>query len=782
VYDIGEVNGHHFLSMEYIKGEELSSLLRRIGRLPTDKSIQIARQICAGLAAAHESGVLHRDLKPSNILIDDGGNARITDFGLAGLAEEFREDEISSGTPAYMAPEQLEGKSVTVRSDIYSLGLVLYELFTGQRAFEAENLRELISLRRSDATPTTPREIVKDLDPVIERVIDRCMQKDPSLRPATALQVAAALPGGDPLAAALAAGETPSPEMVAAAPKKGTLRPAYAAGLLASLVLFLGLSMFLGKRVAVHGLVPLTKSPEVLKEQAAQFAKSFGYTNAPADEALGFRFDADYYPYLQARTNSMNAWSALKSAQPPLIHFWYRQSPLPLMPYDTQVSQGDPPQLVAGMVLLELDTDGRLFYLNAVPDAVVVAPSAQPAILLEPTGRTPDDDETFKALFKAAGLDINQFQPATSEWTPPHAYDKRRAWTGVYPAFPETPIRIEAAAYQGKPVYFEIISPWTKQELARVRSAGQRIFTWILLVVFFIIMALAAVLALRNLRLGRGDRRGAFRVALLLFILRMVHWAFTTHHLPSTEELILLIAGLQSALFWGCFIGLLYLALEPYLRHRWPQRTISWNRLLAGDLRDPLVGRDFLIGSTLGALGILLLYLRLMIPKVLGFYPGMPELSEGFDSSLVGVSSFMRMLMDQLSASMVQAFMLVFLMLFLSLLFRRDWAGAIGGFLLMATLLISGSLGNLHWIGLGLDLLCASLFVVCAMRFGPLAFMSFLVTFHLWVFFPITTDLSAWYATVFIADLVVLLALAVYSYYISLGGQSPFGFKLLAED
>src|SRR6266480_3597079 len=115
VYDIGEIDGRHFLSMEYIKGEELSSLLRRIGRLPQDKAIQLARQICAGLAAAHDTGVMHRDLKPANVMIDEHGNARITDFGLAGLAEEFQKDELAAGTPAYMAPEQLEGKEQTGR-------------------------------------------------------------------------------------------------------------------------------------------------------------------------------------------------------------------------------------------------------------------------------------------------------------------------------------------------------------------------------------------------------------------------------------------------------------------------------------------------------------------------------------------------------------------------------------------------------------------------------------------------------------------------------------------
>ncbi|MDQ3817891.1 MAG: serine/threonine protein kinase, partial [Acidobacteriota bacterium] len=270
VYDIGEVAGHHFLSMEFIKGEELSSLIRRIGRLPADKAVEVARQICAGLAAAHDMNVLHRDLKPSNVMIDADGNARITDFGLAGLAEEIRSDEVGAGTPAYMAPEQLEGREVTTRSDIYSLGLVLYELFTGKRAFEARTLDELMRLRRSDTTPTTPSSLVKDIDPLVERVILRCLEKDPNTRPSSALQVAAALPGGDPLQAALAAGETPSPEMVAAAPKEGSLRPAIAVSLLASFLVCLAFVILLSGKALLHRQVPLEKSPEVLRERARE--------------------------------------------------------------------------------------------------------------------------------------------------------------------------------------------------------------------------------------------------------------------------------------------------------------------------------------------------------------------------------------------------------------------------------------------------------------------------------------------------------------------------------
>ncbi|SPE32582.1 putative Calcium/calmodulin-dependent protein kinase [Candidatus Sulfopaludibacter sp. SbA3] len=146
VYDIGQIEGLHFISMEYVDGEDLSSLLRRIGHLPADKAVEIARRLCAGLAAAHERNVLHRDLKPANVMVDSRGQVIIMDFGLAGLAEHLQAD-VRSGTPAYMSPEQLAGTGVTVQSDLYALGLVLYELFTGKRAFEASSLVELMEMR-----------------------------------------------------------------------------------------------------------------------------------------------------------------------------------------------------------------------------------------------------------------------------------------------------------------------------------------------------------------------------------------------------------------------------------------------------------------------------------------------------------------------------------------------------------------------------------------------------------------------------------------------------------
>ena len=149
VFDIGDINGKHYLSMEFIDGDDLSQLLRRIGRLPSDKAAEISRQICFGLHAIHEAGILHRDLKPANIIIDSNGKARITDFGIAGFEEDVQGAESRVGTPAYMSPEQITGKEVTTRSDIYSLGLLLYEIYTGKQAIQADSFEELLEKQKT---------------------------------------------------------------------------------------------------------------------------------------------------------------------------------------------------------------------------------------------------------------------------------------------------------------------------------------------------------------------------------------------------------------------------------------------------------------------------------------------------------------------------------------------------------------------------------------------------------------------------------------------------------
>ncbi|MCU1237610.1 MAG: serine/threonine protein kinase, partial [Candidatus Solibacter sp.] len=188
VYDIGEVEGMPFISMEYVDGEDLASLLMRIGRLPGDKAVETARKLCAGLAAAHDRGVIHRDLKPQNIMMNRRGEVVIMDFGLAAIADQLSGAEARNGTPAYMSPEQLKGAGVTSKSDLYSLGLVLYEIFTGRKPFDAKNVQQLIDMQES-AHLTSMTSVAADIDPTVEKVIRRCLEPDPVKRPSTALAV-----------------------------------------------------------------------------------------------------------------------------------------------------------------------------------------------------------------------------------------------------------------------------------------------------------------------------------------------------------------------------------------------------------------------------------------------------------------------------------------------------------------------------------------------------------------------------------------------------------------
>lgn len=782
------VSSHHFLSMEYIKGEELSSFMRRIGRLPPDKALQIARQICAGLAAAHDVGVLHRDLKPSNIMIDGDGNARITDFGLAGLTEEFRDDEMGAGTPAYMSPEQLQRQPVTVRSDIYSLGLVLYELFTGKRAFDAPTLGELMRLRRSDTTPTTPSEIVKDIDPLVERLIDRCLQKNPAQRPASALQVAAALPGGDPIAAALAAGETPSPEMVAAAPKEGALRPAVALACLAAVVLTLLFLMIFSSKTKLDQNVPLEKPPEVLAERARDIIKSAGYSDRAVDEAGGFERSPGFNEYSQALGKADFKWELIKTGQPLTIYYWFRQSPRYLVPRGgVFVSPSDPPADASGMTSVALDPRGRLVTFNHLPPQVEEealdskqVPASEPGSSATVPSAIGTPQSAIRAewvpLFTAAGINPSNFTQAAPKWVPAMFADERMAWEGPHPDHPEIPIRIEAAAFRHKPVHFEIIAPWDKplRQEEPGSSSAQRTAGILLVGLFVGVLVGAAFLGRRNVQLGRSDKKGAFRLALFIFLASVAGALIGAHHVAAPGgELKLILTLTAIALFPAAFVWVIYLALEPHLRRRSPRLIISWSRLMAGGFRDPMVGRDLLIGGLLGLLHTAAIYFGLLLPRWFGF-ASLPAGSV-YPATLEGMRT---VLANVLGITVVQGAFLSLAVLFLLLLFqiilRRDWLAAAALWVVIFVLeaLFFASVGpRFFWVT---SVLIATVSVICAARFGLLATIASNLFFNLSFFYPLSSDLSVWYTSAAFFPVVITLALAIYGFYTSLGGQTVF--------
>jgi serine/threonine protein kinase/tetratricopeptide (TPR) repeat protein len=190
MYDLGEEKGTHYITMEYIPGEDLKGMIRMMGRLGAGKAISIAKQVCEGLAEAHRLGVVHRDLKPSNIMIDKEGNTRIMDFGIARSLEAkgITGAGVMIGTPEYMSPEQVEGKETDQRSDVYSLGIILYEMVTGRAPFEGDT-PFTVGMKHKGEIPQNPKELNTQISDELNRVILRCLEKEKEKRYQTAGEV-----------------------------------------------------------------------------------------------------------------------------------------------------------------------------------------------------------------------------------------------------------------------------------------------------------------------------------------------------------------------------------------------------------------------------------------------------------------------------------------------------------------------------------------------------------------------------------------------------------------
>jgi len=753
VYDIGEAEGLAYISMEYVDGEDLHSLLRRIGRLPPDKAIEIARKLCAGLAAAHDKGVLHRDLKPGNIMIDGRGHVLITDFGLAGVIGSIEGAEVRNGTPAYMAPEQLSGKEVSTQSDIYALAVVLYEMFTGKPPYVASTREELLKLAQQGAPPN-PRSIVKDIDPGVESLILRCLAPDPRARPASAFAALAALPGGDPLAEALAAGETPSPEMVAASGQKAGVSPRWALLSVAGIVAGLAIFALVNQQTELLSKVPFEKPPEALADKAREIARGLGYSDRGFSSAYGFTYRIANLRYLLGHFRN-RAGQFLAVNRPPVIAFWYRSSPRALAPRAIsdvlRVSQNDPPLDVPGMLYIRLDTEGRLGGFTAIPPQ-------------EDQSKGPGPAPGWGTLFSAAGLDLARFTPAEPTWTPPVMADMRAAWSGTYPDSPEIPIRVEAAAFHGKPVNFVVLLP-DVQPGPEGRSAGDLVY----LVIELIIILGSFPFARYNLRLGRGDTRAATRLALFSFAIGFSAWLIGGAHVAGEAEADLFFQALMRSIFEAVLLGVMYLSFEPFVRRKWPQTIVSWSRILAGGLRDPLVGRDIVLGV---AVGILLALIEGF--GALSYRPlGVPMVRTS--SALITLTSgrfatgeFLFLIIDALFRSLGILFML-----FLGrTILRKQWLAA--GVITVALAGILAANAAHPLIEWPVSLLFFALMIFALMRFGLLVLSVAMFVVLLFVSFPIGSDATVWYVGTTAFVLIAVLALSLYGARMALAGQPLF--------
>jgi serine/threonine-protein kinase len=509
------------------------------------------------------------------------------------------------------------------------------------------------------------------------------------------------------------------------------------------------------------GLAPLPKSPDALEEGAREIARSLGYASLPADRSRGWSRDDDFIRYRAQNLPSPARVKTLESARPGSTRFFYRQSPRPMFSHDQLwIQRDDPPLDVSGMLSVELDREGRLTRFLAVPPQVVEATA--------PAAPAPD----WPALFAAAGLDSARFHPAPPTWVPPFASDVRAAWEGTFADEPKTALRAEAAAFRGKPVYFELLGPWSRPERMQESpsSIGQRIGFGMIVAITLAILVIGGVIARRNVRLGRGDRTGALRVSGAVFGLRVAVGLLLGHHAAGSGEHEMMVRVIEHAGFLSLMFGVMYLALEPYVRRRWPDVLISWNRLLSGRFRDPLVGRDLIIGIVAGAL-ISVQYLILgALPAwfdISGLMPLAPE-----PSSLGGLRGLLGALLWLPASAVTIAVIFLFVIFLVGVIVRRRGAAlAIGG---LVFLLVNFPREN---VAVELPFVIIEMVVVITVlfRFGLLATVGAIFVPQLLLRLPLTLDPSRWYFGHGMLGVAVVLGLAIYGFHTSLGGQKAFG-------
>jgi serine/threonine-protein kinase len=581
--------------------------------------------------------------------------------------------------------------------------------------------------------------------------------------------VAAALPGGDPLAAALAAGETPSPELVAQAGAVGGLK-SWVASLCVALAIFgVSLSLWNAKAVQLVQLAPLERPPAYLATKAQELLADLGYNEAPRDFLFVFDSNEPYIDHLRDEGLTASTWDRMRSRQPAVMTFTYRQSPEFLLRINPSAIGGwmdDPPGDRPGMIQVDLDPTGRLIHFKAIPWEVASSATVEP---------------DWRPLFEAAGLDPATFEETEPTWNPPVFSDSRRAWLGRYPEGEQLPIRIEAAGVDGRVAWFRIIEPWIEQVEPGVDNTLDLFGIPIWFALWFVfVLIVGVVLAARNLRLGRGDQQGAFRTAVMFGVVRMT-WLLCAEHFPSGGGEVGVITGhLAYSAYRVCLVWIFYIALEPYARRLWPQMLTSWFRLLKGQVRDPLVGRDILVGVTAGGVAGVIGTVQIWVTKVLDGEAPNAAYSLWSTVSLRGGRHIIGAVFAELTVSIWNLFMIVMMFLFVRLLVRKTWIAVIIQSLMMLGVMTMQGGDPVPFIVGGVGFL--AVFWVLLFRFGLLSFLVFFMIGNLLTNLPLTHDLSAWYAGSTWMTLLVIAGLTAWAFYVSLAGRPVFKDELLSSD
>jgi serine/threonine-protein kinase len=676
-----------------------------------------------------------------------------------------------------MSPEQISGKEVTKKSDIYALGLLLYEIFTGKQAFTADTIPGLLE-KQKNSQPTNPSEIVTGIDPMVEDLISKCLNKEPVRRPASALHVAMALPGGNPLQAALEAGETPTPEMIAAAPSKGALKPLAALALLLGFIGTFSLLMYWSSIYGTNAYVPLNDSPEVLAKKAQTVTNNLGYSEPPVDWNYRFYYDKSYLEYAKEQKNPREVWEKVRKGQPLVYYFQYRQSPKYLTPnnLNDRIDENTPPLTEPGMINLDLDPKGRLIKFAAVPTIEL--------------GKAEERRKTnWKKLFDEAGLDISRFKEIRAKQRPPVFADEITGFEGTMADHPDIPVRIEAAGYQGKAVYFNVVPSWKESASAvrqKIEEASQsNFFSIISLILLLSALSGSFLLARYNLKKGRSDLLGATKIAVFLFVVLILNSALSKYGTTSVptggDKILLFFETLPKPVLVSFFIFVAYLAIEPFFRRRLSDMFISWNRLIAGDFRNPMIGRDILMGITLSA-GIIFINSLIATGKSYVNFVWINEFFfNGTTGNLNGFSKYLFIIPNGLVQSIVGSFMAIFFILVFSLIFKQKWKSILAVMLLFGVTAAAGQVFQEDWAGVVSTVFIYTVGFFILLRFGLVAFAASAFVQNVIDDLQVTFNTSSFYFSSTILLMLVIFGIAICAYYISTAGKPLFGKGFLEE-
>jgi hypothetical protein len=411
----------------------------------------------------------------------------------------------------------------------------------------------------------------------------------------------------------------------------------------------------------------------------------------------------------------------------------------------------DPPQIISGMVRVELDPQGRLIYFEAIP----------PELETPTKATTPYD---WNTLFIAAGLDQSQFQPTQPIWNSLGGADARSAWTGKWPTT-NWPLRVEVASWHGQPVFFSLVGEWTKPQRAKgdERTRGEKILSVAGVILLLWMIAAAIFLARRNYRMGRSDTEGATRLAFVMFTLEMALWLFRSHIVPGLQTFFLLMIAASTGLLISGITWLLYLAIEPWVRRKWPHAIITWSRMLTGQVRDSLVGRDILFGIAFGVLWVLVIQIRNIVLIRSG---AVPELHNA--GYLLGGRHALGEWLQEVPNSILAALEFFFLVLGLKAILKKDWLALLGFVLIFTGLHATTSHPA---IDLPAFTVIYAIAAVIMYRYGLVPLACAIFTVDMLASVPLTADLSAWYISTSFFALLSVLGLAGWGFYHSLGGK-----------